>query len=74
MYDGSLERGSLPPTLTQGSIARPSCSSFRPLNLINVDVKVLVNVIARHLEVVLPGLISQEQTGFIKVNFLTLIV
>ena len=31
-----------------------------------MDVKVLAKVIARRLEVVLPRLISQEQSGFIK--------
>ena len=74
MYNESLKRGSVPPTRTQASIAHllkegkdpTSCSSFRPLSLLNVDVKVLEEVIVRPLEVVLPGLISEEQTSFIK--------
>lgn len=48
MNNESLENGSLPPTLTQASIALllkgkdpTSCSSFRHLSLLNVDVKVL---------------------------------
>ncbi len=42
------------------------CSSYRPLSLLNVDVKILAKALARRLETVLPGIISEEQTGFIK--------
>lgn len=41
------------------------CSSYRPLGLLNVDVKILAKVLAQRLEVVLPEIISEEQTGFI---------
>lgn len=77
MYDESLDRGSLPPTLTQASIALllkkgrdpVLCGSYRPLSLLNIDVKILAKALARRLENVLPEIISEEQTGFIKERY-----
>lgn len=74
VYNESIERGTLPPTLSQASISLllkkdkdPNlCGSYRPLSLLNVDVKVLAKVLASRLEAVLPSIISEEQTGFIK--------
>ena len=74
VYNESLERGSLPPTLTQASIALllkkgkdPSlCASYRPLSLLNVDIKILAKALAIRLEKTLPAIISEEQNGFIK--------
>lgn len=74
VFNESLERGSLPPTFTQATIALllkkdkdpTSCGSYRPLSLLNADVKVLAKVIASRLEDVLPHIISEEQNGFIK--------
>ena len=43
-----------------------SCGSYRPLSLLNADVKVLAKVIPSRLENVLPHIISEEQNGFIK--------
>lgn len=74
VYEESLERGSLPETMTQASIILllkkdkdpTSCSSYRPLSLQNVDAKILAKALATRLEKLLPYLISEEQTGFIK--------
>lgn len=74
LFNESLESCSLPPTLTQATIALllkrdkdpTSCGSYRPLSLLHADVKVLANVIASRLENVLPHIISEEQNGFIK--------
>lgn len=74
MYNESLDHGSLPPTLSQASITfllkkgkdPESCTSYRPLSLLNVDVKILAKVLATHLENILPTIISEEQNGFIK--------
>uniref|UniRef100_A0AAR2JQE7 Reverse transcriptase domain-containing protein n=1 Tax=Pygocentrus nattereri TaxID=42514 RepID=A0AAR2JQE7_PYGNA len=40
--------------------------SYRPISLLNADVKVLAKAIASRLENVLPHIISDEQNGFIK--------
>ena len=74
VYKESMERGTLPPTLTQASISvllkkdkdPTQCSSYRPLSLLNVDAKVLAKVLANRLEKIVPDIISKEQTGFIK--------
>lgn len=42
------------------------CSSYRPISLLNVDAKILAKVLARRLEGILPGIISEDQTGFVK--------
>lgn len=70
----SLSLGSLPPKLRQASISvllkkdkdPDLCTSYRPISLMNVDTKILVKALACRLEKVLPTIISEEQTGFIK--------
>uniref|UniRef100_A0A8C4SC52 Reverse transcriptase domain-containing protein n=1 Tax=Erpetoichthys calabaricus TaxID=27687 RepID=A0A8C4SC52_ERPCA len=42
------------------------CASYRPISLLNNDVKILSKILARRMEKVLPSVISQDQTGFIK--------
>lgn len=74
VYIESLQNGSLPPTLRQASISLllkkdkdpKLCSSYRPLSLINVDAKILAKALAHRLENILPTIVSEEQTGFIK--------
>lgn len=74
VYNESLEHGTLPQTLNQVSIflllkkeKHPtSCTSYRPLSLLNVDFKILAKLLAIHLESILPTIISEEQNGFIK--------
>uniref|UniRef100_A0A3B5R5U9 Reverse transcriptase domain-containing protein n=1 Tax=Xiphophorus maculatus TaxID=8083 RepID=A0A3B5R5U9_XIPMA len=74
VYKESLQKGSLPHTLTQASICLllkkdkdPNiCSSYRPLSLINVDAKILAKALAYRLESIVPTIVSHEQTGFVK--------
>uniref|UniRef100_A0A8C4SJY7 Reverse transcriptase domain-containing protein n=1 Tax=Erpetoichthys calabaricus TaxID=27687 RepID=A0A8C4SJY7_ERPCA len=42
------------------------CASYRPISLLNNDVKILSKILARRMEKVLPSVISQDQTGFIE--------
>lgn len=74
MFNNSLEQSKLPPSLTQAHITvllKPDkdpldCSSYRPISLLNVDVKILSKVLASRIEHIIPDIISQDQTGFIK--------
>ncbi len=41
------------------------CGSYRPISLLNNDVKLLSKVLARRLEPCLPNIISEDQMDFI---------
>ncbi len=46
---------------------RPTdCASYRPIALLNVDLKILSKVLATRLEKLLPTIVKEDQTGFIK--------
>ena len=70
----SFNYGKLPPSFNEASIILllkkgkdpTECSSYRPISLLNVDVKILAKVLAYRLETVIPSIISDDQTGFIK--------
>lgn len=74
VFNESLGNSSLPPTITQDNIILflkkdkdpTNCGSYRPISLLNVDIKFLAKVMAHRLESVLPKVISEDQTGFIK--------
>uniref|UniRef100_A0A3B1ICK8 Reverse transcriptase domain-containing protein n=1 Tax=Astyanax mexicanus TaxID=7994 RepID=A0A3B1ICK8_ASTMX len=42
------------------------CSSYRPVSLINVDIKSFAKILASRLESLMPVIINCDQTGFIK--------
>lgn len=75
----SLNNGFLPPTLRQSCISLilkkdkdpHECGSYRPISLLNVDVKILAKMLAERLESVLPLIIHSDQTGFIKNRLLS---
>lgn len=45
------------------------CSSYRPISLLNVDYKIVAKAMARHLESILPSVVSPDQTGFVKFRY-----
>uniref|UniRef100_A0A3P9KND8 Reverse transcriptase domain-containing protein n=1 Tax=Oryzias latipes TaxID=8090 RepID=A0A3P9KND8_ORYLA len=74
MLDHSFISGSLPQSLREADITlilkkgknSEYCASYRPIALLNQDLKLLSKILALRLEKVLPCLIKEDQTGFIK--------
>jgi hypothetical protein len=74
MFNDSFSTTELPQTLKEANISLllkkgkypESCSSYRPIALLNVDRKLLSQILATRLEDILPTLIKEDQTGFIK--------
>ena len=74
MFNHSWSQGRLPDSLNEASITlllKPGgdaskCGSYRPVSLLNTDIKILSKLLATRLETPLPGLISTDQTGFVK--------
>ena len=74
VFNESFETGSLPTTFYQATISLIhkkgkdplDAASYRPVSLLNVDTKILAKILAIRLENVLPTIIHEDQTGFIK--------
>lgn len=45
-------------------------NNYRPISLLNVDLKLLSNALAHRLKYVLPKIINENQTGYIKNRFI----
>lgn len=73
LYNHSLDQGFLSSSLNQALISlilkkdkdAKFCGSYRPISLINNDIKLLAKVLAKRLEAHLQSIISDDQTGFI---------
>lgn len=74
LYRESFGRGSLPPSLNTAIITllfkpgKPStqCGFYRPISLLNNDLKILCKVLAKRLELILPKMIHSDQNGFVQ--------
>lgn len=74
VFTDSLESGALPPSCYQACISLLlkkdkdplDCASYRPISLLNTDVKILAKLLACRLENALPSVVSPDQTGFVK--------
>lgn len=74
MFNNSLTQKHLPQSLTEASISlilKPGkdpleCGSYRPISLLNTDVKILAKLLALRLDKVISPIISMDQTGFMR--------
>ena len=74
IFNDAFIKGKLPQSFYDASISLilkkdkdpTECASYRPISLLNTDSKILTKILATRLENVLPQIISQDQTGFIK--------
>lgn len=74
MYDYSFKITMLPQSLREANISLilkkgkdpEDCGSYRPISLLNVDLKLLSKILALQLEKILPFIIDEDQTGFIR--------
>lgn len=74
MYRESLDSGSPPPSLSTAVITlllksgkTPTlCGSYRPISLLNNDLKILCTVLARRLELSLLEIVHSDQNGFVQ--------
>lgn len=74
LLNHSFVNGILPRSLRETNISvilkkgKPpdNCASYRPIALLNPDLKLLSKILALRLEKVLPFIIKEDQTGFVK--------
>lgn len=62
-----LSQATISPLLKKGK-DQLSCASYRPISLLNVDFKILSKLLAICLKVILPMIISLEETYFIHIR------
>lgn len=74
MIQASLEAGMFPRDVNTALITLLlkkdrdpiECTSYRPLSLLNADLKIYAKLLARRIEKFMPHLVHCDQTGFIK--------
>ena len=78
MVQESFESDSLPRTLQEGIFTlipkpnkpRDNISSYRPITLLNSSYKIIASAIANRTKEILPNIIGEEQTGFMRNRFI----
>uniref|UniRef100_A0A8C5M1H2 Reverse transcriptase domain-containing protein n=1 Tax=Leptobrachium leishanense TaxID=445787 RepID=A0A8C5M1H2_9ANUR len=74
LFSSAAETGRFPEEMLRTTIVplpKPGksptlCPNFRPISLLNVDVKIYAKIIANRVAELLPGLICSDQVGFIR--------
>ncbi|XP_059823631.1 IQ calmodulin-binding motif-containing protein 1 isoform X1 [Hypanus sabinus] len=74
VFEEAIRLGNLPQSFYRASSSLilkkdkdpTDCASYRPISLLNVNSKIFSKLLASRLEMVLPQIISEDLTGFIK--------
>lgn len=74
IYIHVLKVGTIPPSWREAVVSlipkegkdKLDCGSYRPISVLNNNYKIFTYILAKRLEIILPHIISLDQTGFIR--------